>query len=218
MDDKLWVPISALQHYRFCPRQCALIHVESIWEENRLTAEGRVLHDRVHASGKEKRDGVIIIRGMWVCSQRHGLSGIADVVEFHPPDGDTPGITLPGERGRWRPFPVEYKRGRPKKNRLDEEQLAAQALCLAEMFSIPVSSGALYYGSTKRRKDVDITADMLQLVAELSNAVRSMIENEHTPASTPGKHCESCSLADSCLPHATSKSVNAYYRTELGFS
>lgn len=211
MDDAPWVPLSALQHYRFCPRQCALIHVEDAWSENRLTAEGRVLHERVHASGREKRDALIIVRGMRLYSQRHRLSGIADVVEFHRADSGGDGISLPGEKGRWRPFPVEYKRGRAKKSGLDEEQLAGQALCLSEMLSTPVPAGALFYGASKRRKDVCFSDAAFRQVVALTASVRGMLESGRTPPPNPGKHCEACSLAGACLPFDASKSVKAHY-------
>jgi CRISPR-associated exonuclease Cas4 len=212
MDDALWVPLSALQHYRFCPRQCALIHVEATWEENRLTAEGRVLHERVHASGREKRDSTIIVRGMRLYSQRHRLSGVADVVEFHRVDGDEPGVALPGEKGKWLPFPVEYKRGRPKLSGLDEEQLAGQALCLSEMLSTPVPAGALFYGASRRRKDVVFSEDLFRQVLALAESVRHMLESGNTPPPTPGDHCQACSLENACLPGHMPASVREYYR------
>lgn len=212
MDDELWVQLSALQHYRFCPRQCALIHVEATWDENRLTAEGRVLHERVHASGREKRDSIIIVRGLRLYSQRHHLSGVADVVEFHQTgDGDS-GVSLPGEKGRWLPFPVEYKRGRPKKSGLDVEQLAGQALCLSEMLSTPVPAGALFYGASKRRKDVRFTKEIFQQVVDLTNSVRRLLESGDTPPPTAGDHCAACSLSDACLPFDAKRSVAEYYR------
>ena len=130
-DDLL--PISALQHLAFCERQWALIHLEGVWAENQLTAEGRVMHDRAHEPGTESRGDIRISRGLRLRSLRLGLSGIADVVEFHRcgrPD-DVDGVCLPGVSGSWAPFPVEYKRGRPKSGPFDEIQLCAQALCLA---------------------------------------------------------------------------------------
>src|SRR5882724_4292817 len=124
------LPISALQHWLYCPRQCALIHVERLWSENAFTAEGRVLHERAHEGGEENRPGLHITRGISLWSERLGLSGVADVVEFRGPDG--------------RPFPVEYKRGRPKPHRADEVQLCAQGLCLEEMLGVVIPEGALF--------------------------------------------------------------------------
>lgn len=144
LEDDL-LPLSGLQHLAFCERQWALIHIEQSWAENRLTAQGRVLHNRAHDGPPESRPGLRIARGLRLRSLRLGLSGQADVVEFYPaPDG----IALPGETGLWRPFPVEYKRGRPKAGRCDEVQLCAQALCLEEMFARPIPSGALFYWET----------------------------------------------------------------------
>ncbi len=141
-EDDLFM-ISALQHYAFCPRQCALIHIEQAWLENRWTAEGRILHERVHEQEGESRAGVRIERGLPLRSLRLGLVGVADVVEFHP---------LPG--GGWQLFPVEYKRGKPKPDHCDEVQLCAQAMCLEEMMGVEVSQGALFYGKTRHRHDV----------------------------------------------------------------
>jgi len=136
------IPISALQHFVFCERQCALIHIEQAWTENRLTAEGRLLHERVHDQGGESRAGVRIERGLPLRSLRLGLVGVADVVEFHPLS-----------EGGWRPFPVEYKRGKPKRNACDEIQVCAQALCLEEMLGVRIPAGALFYGKTHRSQN-----------------------------------------------------------------
>lgn len=140
------IPISALQHYLFCPRQCALIHVERIWEDNRLTAEGNILHDRVHDQGAETRPNARIVRGLALRSLRLGIAGIADMVEFFP---DSAGIIVPGLAGRWRPHPVEFKRGRPKPGRCDEVQVCAQAMCLEEMLSATIDDGDIFYGQPR---------------------------------------------------------------------
>ena len=137
-----YIPISALQHYLYCPRQCALIHVEQLWAESRHTAEGRVLHERADQPRAERRRGVRTVTAMPLAHAALGLTGIADVVEFHDA-GD-------GEQA----FPVEYKRGRPKAHRADEVQLCAQALCLEAMLDQPIPEGALFYGETRRRADV----------------------------------------------------------------
>ena len=137
-----FIPLSAWQHYLFCPRQCALIHVEQAWAENRFTAEGRVLHEATAEPGREKRRGVRVITAMPVVSRELGVSEIADLVEMHR-----------GDRS-WRPFPVEYKRGEPKTHSADEVQLCAQAMALEEMFSVTLDAGALFYGETRHRLDV----------------------------------------------------------------
>jgi CRISPR-associated exonuclease Cas4 len=146
------IPLSALQHLAFCERQCALIHIEQAWEENRLTAEGRLMHERVHEQDSESRGDLYIVRGLKLRSLKLGLTGVADVVEFHR--GETGGVTILGKKGEWRPFPVEYKRGKPKKDSCDEVQLCGQAMCLEEMLGITIGSGALYYGSQHKRHDV----------------------------------------------------------------
>ncbi len=198
-DDLL--PLSALQHYAFCPRQCALIHIERQWVENRLTAEGRVLHERAHDGECELRDGVLIARGVALLSRKLGLIGQADVVEFHPamPGG---GVTLVGRRGRWQPFPVEYKRGRPKRDRCDEIQLCAQAMCLEEMLGVEIVSAALYYGEPKRRTDVSLTAGLREATRQVALAVHGLIRASETPGPVKLARCRNCSLTEVCLPGA----------------
>jgi len=206
-DDLL--PVSALQHLAFCQRQWALIHLEQQWAENLLTAEGRVMHERVHAEESETRIGVRMVRGLRIRSLRLGLVGVADVVEFTRTDGDalttpeTPGTRLSGVSGRWRPKPVEYKRGRPKPDRSDEVQLCAQALCLEEMLSILVPSGAIFYGKPRRRKDVEIDNALRQETEALSARLHELHRGSTTPTAVYGKKCRNCSLLDLCQPKAT---------------
>jgi CRISPR-associated exonuclease Cas4 len=200
-DDLL--PISALQHLQFCERQWGLIHLEQQWEENRLTAEGRVLHDRVHDSGSESRPGVVIARGLHLHSLRLGLSGVADVVEFHRQEGG--GARLPDRDGRWRPFPVEYKRGKPKADACDEVQLCAQALCLEEMFGVVIESGALFYGATRRRSEVPFDSGLRTLTEDLARRMHELYAARITPPPVYAKKCERCSVYNRCLPRAPSK-------------
>ena len=184
-EDEL-VPLSALQHYLFCPRQCALIHVEQIWAEDTATAEGRLLHDRVDAGGGETRPGVRVERSVALRSAALGVSGRADAVEFH---------------GRpSRPFPVEYKRGKPKPHRADEVQLCAQAVCLEEMSGCAVTEGALFYGTTRRRMPVAFDRALRDLTASVAAAARAMITSGLTPAPTLMPGCRRCSLHDACQP------------------
>jgi len=179
--------LSALQHYLYCPRQCALIHVEQQWAENRFTAEGRVLHERADRGGSEVRDGVKIARGVPLRSLRLGVVGRADVVELH--DG-----------GRL-PVPVEYKRGRPKAHRADEVQLCAQAFCLEEMFDCAVPEGFLFYGRTKRRKVVAFDATLRDLTAEVAAQARELLASGRTPSPFYEKRkCDACSLKELCRP------------------
>lgn len=181
------VPLSALQHHLFCARQCALIHVERQWAENRHTAEGRILHERPDGGARTTRNGVRTVRSLVLRCDRLGLAGIADVVEFH----------MPGNR----PFPVEYKRGRPKAHRADEVQLCAQALCLEEMFGVPVPAGALFYGETRRRTDVTFDAPLRDLTEATAHAVRAMIAEGRTPpADYAPRKCDTCSVAEICQP------------------
>ncbi len=178
------VPISALQHHLFCPRQCALIHVERIWMEDGATAEGRVLHERVDGGRPDRRRGVRTVRGLTLRSLALGLTGKADAVEFH--DG--------------RPLPVEYKRGRPKAHRADEVQLCAQGLCLEEMFGVDVPEGALFYGQARRRMDVALDADLRALTARVADEVRANIADRRTPPPVFFPGCKRCSLTEACRP------------------
>jgi CRISPR-associated exonuclease Cas4 len=182
-------PLSALQHYLFCPRQCALIHVEQIWEENRLTAEGRVLHDRVDAGGAEKRNDIKRVFSLPLRSLRLGISGKADVVEFHrQPDGS------------WVPYPVEHKRGRRKKEDWDRIQLCAQAVCLEEMLDVAVVEGALFYGKEQRREAVVIDDALRRKTETVAQSVHAMLGLGRTPAPVYSARCDNCSLVDVCLP------------------
>ena len=199
-DDLL--PLSGLQHLLFCERQWGLIHIEQAWEENRLTAEGRVLHERVHESATENRPSVRISRGLRLYSFRLGLSGQADVVEFHR---CTAGVVLPDVEGFWRPFPVEYKRGKPKVDACDEVQLCAQALCLEERFGQEIAEGALYYGTPRRRTKVVFDHGLRQRTETLAKRMHELYEARITPSAVYGRKCESCSLKAICLPKQLSK-------------
>lgn len=191
------IPISALQHYVFCPRQCALIHVERVWSENRLTAEGRLLHERVHDAESESRPNLRTARGLRLCSFRIGVAGIADVVEFI---GEPDGSAVPGLQGRWRPRPIEYKRGRPKPDRSDAVQVCAQALCLEEMLNVNVREGGIYYGRPRRRQTVLFTDSLRDETERIAYQTRRLIRSGDTPAAAPDCRCRSCSLSDHCLP------------------
>ncbi|EKE43328.1 Cas [Oceaniovalibus guishaninsula JLT2003] len=181
------LPISALQHWLFCPRQCALIHVERLWEENRLTAEGRLLHERADSGIPESREGMRVLRAVHVASDRLGVHGVADVVEMHGP----------------RAFPVEYKRGRPKAHRADEVQLCAQAICLEEMIGRAVPEGALFYGGRRRRQAVAFDPDLRALTARVAAEARgAMADGDLPPPVYDAGRCEACSLNALCRPQA----------------
>jgi CRISPR-associated exonuclease Cas4 len=202
-DDLL--PISGLQHLKFCERQWGLIHIEQQWEENRLTAEGRILHERVHEAGTEARTGVVIARGLHLRSLRLGLTGQADVVEFH---GSAAGVELASRKGWWRPFPIEYKRGRPKADSCDEIQLCAQAMCLEEMFGVVIDGGALFYGVSRRRTEIRFDHDLRVQTEALAQRMHDLYCTKITPSAVYAKKCERCSLYDRCLPRTISKRTN----------
>jgi len=226
-EDKL-LPISALQPLLFCPRQCALIHIEGLWSENRLTAEGRQLHQRTHEpKAFEMRGSLCITRGLRLRSLRLGLNGVADVVEFHRDDGDTvPGsepagtVQLDGRPGRWRPFPVEYKRGRPKKGDFDRVQLCAQALCLEEMLGVAIHAGALFYGRTRRRQDVCFDDALRTRTEQASADLHRLIISGRNPQVAREPKCKNCSLRDQCLPDLTEgrRSATRYMRRAIEYS
>jgi CRISPR-associated exonuclease Cas4 len=180
------IPLSALQHQLFCPRQCALIHVEGLWAEDVATAEGRILHERADSGQSERRPRVHIARSLALRSARLGVSGKADVVEFHG--------------AARQPYPVEYKRGKPKAHRADEVQLCAQAICLEEMFDRAVPEGALFYGTTHRRQVVAFDAALRDLTARIAAEAREMIAARRTPRPVATPACKRCSLHDLCQP------------------
>lgn len=193
-----YLPISGIQHFFFCRRQWALIHVERQWQENVLTVEGKLLHNRADDPFfSEVRDGVIIARAMPVTSYRLGLHGVCDVVEFYP---CAEGVRIPGRQGTYRPAVVEYKRGREKSNPCDEAQVCAQTICLEEMLSIEIPEGYLFYGEPRRRTEVHMTPDLRQQVAKICAEMHSYFQRGYTPRVKPTKACKSCSLADICLP------------------
>lgn len=203
--DNDMVMLSALQHYLFCPRQCALIHVEGLWSENYLTSAGRRLHERVDSGRKETRRDVHVATSLRLVSNRLNMTGVADLVEFHRVEdeldetGGQRAVRLPGREGWWRPFPVEYKHGKPKEHRADEVQLCAQAICLEEMFSLKITSGALFYGGIRRRVDVSFDDDLRQLVEMTARRVSELMVIGETPSPVRMKGCEACSLKEHCL-------------------
>ncbi|WP_420449968.1 CRISPR-associated protein Cas4 [Candidatus Palauibacter sp.] len=212
-DDEL-IPLSALQHLLFCERQCALIHQEQVWADNRLTVEGTRLHQRADSGQDEMRRDLVFVRGLPVRSTRLGLSGRADVVEFRRV-GRGSGVALDGREGRWAPAPVEYKRGRPKRHRADEVQLCAQALCLEEMFEVCVSSGGLFYGAKRRRSEVVFNDELRRTTETASARLHSLLSRAAPPAAEyQPRKCDACSLISVCLPRAPSD-TKAYLRRSL---
>jgi len=182
------LPVSAIQHYAFCPRQFALIHIEQVWEDNLYTQRGHRTHQNVHQPGGQTREGVKVEYGLAIWSDRLGLVGQADVVEF--PDG--------------RPYPVEHKVGPRKHRRADELQLAAQALCLEEMFGVGVPKGALYYRKSRRRREVAITDELRSGVHLIVAEIRRLLSRGQIPPPVNDERCRHCSLYDACMPQAAS--------------
>jgi CRISPR-associated exonuclease Cas4 len=195
MDEEL-LPISALSHFVYCKRRCALVHIEQAWVENRFTAEGRVMHDNVHEQGVENRKDVRIERGISLRSLVLGLIGKADVVEFHK------------QGGAWMPFPVEYKRGKPKADDCDKVQLCAQALCLEEMLKVEILDGALFYGKTRRRLDVVFDEPLRRETKDAAEQLQKFVLQGKTPRPVYGKKCETCSFYDLCMPGTLGKSLS----------
>jgi CRISPR-associated exonuclease Cas4 len=198
------VPISALQHAVYCLRQCALIHIERAWEENRLTAEGRVLHQATDEPGRRSSRGVRRVSALPLAAPRLGIAGVADLVEFH------------GGGGREIPYPVEFKRGKRKPHRADEVQLCAQALCLEEMTGAQIPEGALFYGETRRRMVVAFDNDLRRLTLSTIDAVKTLFTSGRTPPAVyeAGK-CRACSLLDLCRPKAGARSAAAWRDREV---
>lgn len=188
--------LSALNHYIYCPRRCALIHIEQVWEENIFTAEGRIMHEKVDTANRESRGNVRIEYGVPMRSLRLGLIGKADVVEFHKK----------GEK--WIPFPVEYKRGKPKPDDCDRVQLCAQALCLEEMLDVEITAGTLFYGQTRRREDVVFDEALRAETEDAARKVHELIESGITPKPEYSKKCECCSLLNLCMPKVSRKASN----------
>lgn len=209
-----FLQLSGLQHFKFCRRQWALIHIEAQWAENFRTTDGAILHENAHNSDlTECRGDVLITRDMRIFSSTLGTSGACDVLEFHR--GDT-GISLTGREGLWQPFPVEYKRGRPKEHNADALQLCGQAMCLEEMLCCDIPEGALYYGETRRRTEVTFTPELRREVRMLLDEMHTLYTRGHTPKVKPTKGCNACSLKEMCLPKLMkNKSVSAYLRREM---
>ncbi len=200
-DDILLLPLSGIQHFAYCPRQWALIHLERQWEDNLGTVEGKLLHERVHSAlPTETRGDVIIVRSLPLVSYELRLYGVADVVEFQLASDVDTGITLPRRKGRWLPIPVEYKRGRVKPDDRDEVQLCAQCICLEEMFGIQIPQGMLFYGRTRRRVPIRMDQRLRKRVRELAAEMHQLYEQGVTPEAPTHTNCDLCSMLDVCLP------------------
>lgn len=188
------IPVSALNQYCYCPRRCALIFIERLWDENVFTIEGRIMHRQVDVAKNESRGDIRIEYGVPLRSLMLGLIGKADAVEFHKK----------GEK--WIPFPVEYKRGKPKPDNSDKVQLCAQAICLEEMLNVEIKNGSLFYGRTRRREDIVFDSELRMATEDIAQKIRELVRTSKTPKAEYGRKCKSCSLLNSCMPKAIGKS------------
>lgn len=204
-----YLQLSGIQHFRFCRRQWALIHVENQWAENSRTADGQIFHQRAHDSGlREHRGDLIITRDMHIFSPRLGVTGACDVVEFRR---GTEGTPLAGEEGLFQPYPVEYKHGSPRADTANDLQLCGQAMCLEEMLCCVIPEGALYYGDPRRRTPVLFTGGLRQAVSAALEEMHQLYRRGHTPKVRPAKSCSACSLKELCLPILRRRSTVADY-------
>lgn len=209
-----YLQLSGLQHFAFCRRQWALIHIEQQWQENLRTVEGHILHERAHDETLiERSRDKITMRGLRIASSRLGVSGACDVVEFLRSGS---GARLAGEDGFWQPYPVEYKRGSSKVSDADRLQLCAQAMCLEEMLGCPIHEGALYYGETRRREHVFLAEALRAQVMKMVSEMHELYRRGYTPKVKPGKHCNACSLKEMCVPAlCRGSSARAYIRQHV---
>ena len=212
--EEAFLQLSGLQHFRFCRRQWALIHIEQQWSENFRTVDGELMHRNAHDAGfQESRGELYVTRSVSVFSPTLGVSGQCDVLEYHRGDA---GIPLRGKEGLWQPYPVEYKRGRPREDTGDALQLCGQAMCLEEMLCCPIPEGALYYGEIRRRMAVPFTDELRDEVRRMLEEMHELYQRGHTPKVRPGKHCNACSLKDLCLPKLMkARSVAAYLKEAM---
>ncbi len=193
-----YLMLSGIQHFAFCRRQWAMIHIEQQWAENYRTTAGELMHRKAHDEGAfEKRGNILTVRGLRISSHELGVSGQCDVVEFHQAEC---GVTLYGYDGNWNPVPVEYKHGKPKENNADELQLCAQAICLEEMFQTVIPEGYLFYGENKRRSHVDFTEGLREEVKNMTKEMHELFQRGYTPNVKPTKQCKACSLENLCVP------------------
>ena len=209
-----YLQLSGIQHFRFCRRQWALIHIENQWAENSRTVGGEIMHERAHDSElRERRGDLLITRNMPVASPTLGVSGACDVVEFRRSDH---GCTIAGESGSFQPYPVEYKHGAPRADTANELQLCGQAMCLEEMLCCDIPCGALYFGETRRRVEVNFTPELRQEVQDCLREMHALYHRGYTPRVKPAKACNACSLKELCLPKLMrTGSVKTYLRKSL---
>lgn len=214
-DDQMLM-LSGIQHYMYCPRQWALIHIEQQWNDNRLTAEGHILHKNVdNPAYRQKNGDTITLRSVHIASHALGLYGISDAIELLPSVSATDAITHPRYPGYWKPHPIEYKRGHRKPDERDDVQLCAQVICLEEMYNIHIPEAALFYNETRHREVVEMNESLRQLTKELSEAMHQTFESGITPKAEDRRECRSCSLIDICAPELTKRTTVSYYLNKM---
>ncbi|KUO72932.1 MAG: CRISPR-associated protein Cas4 [Desulfosporosinus sp. BRH_c37] len=190
--------LSGIQHFVFCKRQWALIHIEQQWQENLRTIEGEILHEKTHDNSiKEKRGDLIVSRGMGIFSRSLGITGTCDVVELHKASD---GVNIFGREGTYKPVPVEYKRGKPKNDNSDVLQLCAQAMCLEEMLLCAIPEAFLFYGETKRRLKIILDDEIRGQVRSICKEMHELYDRRYTPKVKISKSCKACSLSELCMP------------------
>lgn len=200
-DDDQMLMLSGIQHFMFCPRQWALIHIEQQWDDNRLTAEGQLLHENVDNPAYRQKNGeVITLRAVHIASHTLGLYGVTDAIELFPTADAMDAITHPRYPGYWKPYPIEYKRGHHKPDERDEVQLAAQVICLEEMYGVHIPEAALFYHEARHREVVMIGDHLRKLTYEMSEAMHKIFESGVTPKADESRCCKNCSLVNICAP------------------
>lgn len=212
--DEEFLMISGIQHFIFCRRQWALIHVEQLWNDNLRTIEGEIIHEKCHDEAfTEVRKDLLVCRGMRIFSKNLKVSGQSDVVEFRK---NSNGATLFGHEGLWQPCPIEYKRGKPKEDLSDILQLCTQVICLEEMFCCDIEEGYLFYHETHRREKVVVTKELRQQVFAIFEEMNAYYDRGYTPKAKYNKKCRNCSMKDLCLPKISKhRSVGTYYQLNL---
>ncbi len=209
--------LSGIQHFMFCPRQWALIHMEQQWDENRLTVEGELLHQRVDDPFTRQKNGdVITLRSVTIASKQLGLYGLTDAIELHPQESTENTICHSLYPGYWKPYPIEYKRGHSKPDERDEVQLAAQVICLEEMYDIHLDKAALYYGETRHREEIIVDERLRKLTCQLAEEMHRVFQSGVVPKAEKKSHCKSCSIVDICMPQLSEcASVSQYLKKNL---
>lgn len=217
-DDEELLMLSGIQHFAFCPRQWALIHIDQLWNENHLTLEGLFMHERVdNPTEITALRGNVILRSVPLISRRLGFYGLSDAIELSPTEASNNWITHPKYRGHWAVSPIEYKHGAPKSQEIDAVQLCAQAMALEQMWTISIDKGFIYYGKTRHHQEIVCSPALRQKVESLSIEMHKIYKSQCLPTAHYLKHCDNCSLVETCLPHEFEhvSSVEAYIKSYI---